>query len=207
MAFSDFTLEDVSRKLGVTTAPARLFPNLKPVPPPPWLLDGFTRATSLTRASEQARREFLIAPVLSAARVVSGDKLAVYSAPTFNVDASRGLNGECDYLLAVAPAVMPVRSPLVAVVEAKKADIDLGLGQCVAEMVAAHEFNRDRGEADSPVYGCVTNGDQWQWMKLDGNRALVDPLQQSLADVGSILAAFLAVVAEYEAVVAGRPPA
>ena len=205
MAFSDFTLEDVGRKLGVTTVPARLFPNLQPVPVPQWLLDGFARNTQLSRATEQARREFLIAPVLSAARAVSGDKLAVYSAPTFNVDASRGLNGECDYLLAVAPPLLPVRSPLVAVVEAKKADIDLGRGQCVAEMVAAREFNRDAGEGDSPVYGCVTNGDQWQWMKLDGSRALVEPTQQPLIDVGLILAAFLAVVAEYEAVVARRP--
>jgi len=205
MAFSDFTLEDVGRKLGITTAPAVLFPNLQPVPPPQWLLDGFARNTLLSLATEQARRERLIAPTLDAARVVSGDKLAVFSAPTFNVDASRGLNGECDYLVAVAPSVPPVRSPLVAVVEAKKADIDLGLGQCVAEMVAASEFNRDAGESDAPVYGCVTNGEVWQWMKLDGNRALIDSSRRPLSEVGHILAAFLAVLAEYEAVVARRP--
>jgi len=205
MAFRDFTLEDVGRKLGITTALAVLFPNLQPVPPPAWLLDGFSRHTILSRATEQARRESIIAPVLSAARFVSGDKLAIFSAPTFNVDISRGLNGECDYLVAVSPPVRPVRSPLVAVVEAKKADIDLGLGQCIAEMVAAREFNRDASEPDTPVYGCVTNGDQWQWMKLDGVRALIDPYQQQLGEVGLILAAFLAVLAEYEAAVARRP--
>lgn len=208
MAFSEFTLEDVEEKLGVTTAPATLFPNLRPVPPPQWLLDWFGRGTVLSRATEQARREHLIAPTLDAARAASGNKLAIFSAPTFNVDASRGLNGECDYLVACAPAVPPVRSPLVAVVEAKKADIDLGLGQCIAEMVAAYEFNRDRGEADAPVYGCVTNGELWQWMKLDGQRALLDTARQFLrSDIGSILGAFLAVLAEYEAVVAARPTA
>ena len=204
MAFSDFTLEDVADKLGVTTAPAALFPDLQPVPPPPWLLDWFGRGTALSRSTEQARREHLIAPTLAAARAVSGDRLAVFSAPTFNVDASRGLNGECDYLVAVAPAVPPVRSPLV---EAKKADIGLGLGQCVAEMVAAHQFNRIRGEADAPIYGCVTNGEVWQWLKLDGARALLDTRQQFLpADVGRILAAFLVVLGEYEAAVAARGP-
>jgi hypothetical protein len=205
MAFSDFTLDSVRRKLGVTTALTPLFPNLQPVPPPQWLLDGFSRNTPLSLASEQARRESLIAPLLSAARFVSGDKLAIFSAQAFDVDASRGLNGECDYLVACAPAVPPVRSPLVAVVEAKKADIDAGLGQCVAEMVAAREFNQDDGEPDAPVYGCVTNGELWQWLKLDGNRALIDPHRQQLTEVGSILAAFLAVLAEYEAAVARRP--
>ena len=93
MAFRDFTLEDVGRKLGITTAPAVLFPNLQPVPPPQWLLDGFARHTILSRATEQARRESIIAPTLDAARTVSGGKLAIFSAPTSNVDASRGLNG------------------------------------------------------------------------------------------------------------------
>ena len=63
------------------------------------------------------------------------------------------------------------------------------------------------GEADAPIYGCVTNGEVWQWLKLDGARALLDTRQQFLtADVGRILAAFLAVLAEYEAVVAARGP-
>ena len=205
MPFSDFTLDSVRRKLGVTTALATIFPNLRPVPPPAWLLDGFSRNTPLSRGSEQARRESLIAPVLSAARFVSGDKLAIFSAQAFDVDVSRGLNGECDYLVAVAPPIPPLRSPVVAVVEAKKADIELGLGQCVAEMVAVHEFNRDEGEPAAPVFGCVTNGDQWQWLKLDGHRALIDPHRQTVEDVGFILSAFLAIVAEYEAVAAAGP--
>lgn len=205
MAFSDFTVDSVRRKLGVTTALTPLFPNLQPVPPPQWLLDGFARNTPLSLASEQARRESIIAPVLSAARVVSGDKLAVFSAQAFDVDADRGLNGECDYIIACAPAVQPVRSPLVAVVEAKKADVDAGLGQCIAEMVAAHEFNCEDGEPDAPVYGCVTNGEVWQWMKLDGSRALINPHRRPLVEVGHILASFLAVLAEYEAAVARRP--
>ena len=62
--------------------------------------------------------------------------LAVYSGQRLDVDPARGLTGECDYLLAVAPPVLPLRPPLLTVVEAKKADLDLGLGQCAAEMVA-----------------------------------------------------------------------
>lgn len=33
-----------------------------------------------------------------------------------------------------------LRSPIVAVVEAKKNDIEAGLGQCFAQMVAARDY-------------------------------------------------------------------
>ena len=57
------------------------------------------------------------------------------------VDAGRGLQGECDFILALTEPVPRLRAPLVTVVEAKKNDIEAGLGQCVAQMVAARDYN------------------------------------------------------------------
>ena len=198
MAYSDFTLELVVEKLGVTTGLASLFPGAIPVAPPDWLLAGFARNTLLATASEQSRRESLIAPILSAAREVTGDRLAIFSGQRMDIDSSRGLNGECDYLLAVSQAVPPLRPPLIAVVEAKKADIDLGLGQCAAEMIAAREFNHRMSKTERPVYGCVTSGEVWLFLRLRETHVDLDATRFLLSDVHKILGVFRAILEEYD---------
>ncbi|MBN3948244.1 MAG: hypothetical protein HWQ38_18060 [Nostoc sp. NMS7] len=60
------------------------------------------------------------------------------------------------------------------IVEAKKNDIEAGLGQCIAQMVATDLFNRSSGQADIPVYGCVTTGEVWQFLQLSQKVALLD---------------------------------
>jgi hypothetical protein len=81
-------------------------------------------------------------------------------------------------------------------VEAKKNDIENGLGQCVAQMVAARLFNERAGPPSPTVHGCVTSGEVWQFLRLsdDGRTALIDRRRLYLDDVGRILAAFAAIL-------------
>ena len=68
-----------------------------------------------------------------------------------------------------------------------------GLGQCVAQMVAAREFNAaDRGPA--PVHGCVTTGEAWQFLRLAGDAVELDRRRFYLDNVPGVLAAIAAVV-------------
>lgn len=46
-----------------------------------------------------------------------------------------------------------IESPVIAIVEAKKDDLKSGLGQCIAEMVAAQRFNSNRQNAIDVIYG------------------------------------------------------
>lgn len=204
MPYSDFTLEDVPRQLGYRTRAADLFPNLRPVQIPAWLPAFLQKNTRLAFLSEKARSESIISPVLTAAREVSGNRLAVFSGQRLDADPSRGLVGECDFILALTDPVPPLRAPLVTVVEAKKADIELGLGQCVAEMVGAKAFNDAAGESNRPVYGCVTSGEVWLFLRLDGNDVLQDNRRYALIELGLILAVFNAITEEALAV---SPPA
>jgi hypothetical protein len=49
-------------------------------------------------------------------------------------------------------------APVVMLVEAKNENISYGLSQCLSEMVAAQEFNRQEGSDITTIYGVVTTG-------------------------------------------------
>ena len=198
MAFSEFTLEGVERSLGIVTREADLFPGAAPEKIPEWLPGWLARGTRLALISEKSRSEFIVVPILLAAREMSGERFAIYSGQRLDVDPARGLIGDCDFVLAVGPAVPPLRAPVVTVVEAKKNDVEAGLGQCIAQMVAARLFNDSAGRTATPVYGCVTTGETWQFVRLAMSAALLDNKRYYLDNVGGILAALLAIVREAE---------
>lgn len=194
MAYSDFTLEAVADQFGIATQPADLFPGLRPVPVPPWLSETLVRGTQLALLSEKSRSEFIVAPVLAASRELSDGQLAIYSGQRLDVDPAAGLTGECDFILALAPPVPPLRAPIATLVEAKKHDIELGLGQCIAQMIAADRFNSAARRPRTPVFGCVTTGEAWQFLRLAGQAALIHTRRYYWDDVGSVLAAIQAIV-------------
>jgi activator of 2-hydroxyglutaryl-CoA dehydratase len=72
-------------------------------------------------------------------------------------------------------------------VEAKKEDILAGLGQCVAEMVAAQIFNEREGNEISVIYGTVTSGTNWKFLKLEGKVVEIDLVEYYLTDVNKIM--------------------
>lgn len=196
MAYSDFTLESAITALGLTTQAVALFPDLAPVPVPDWLEHSLSRRTQLALISEKSRSEFIVVPILMASRELSHDRLAIYSGQRLDVDAGRGLVGECDFILALSPPVLPLRAPIATLVEAKKNDVEAGLGQCVAQMAAARLFNEQAGHAAVPMYGCVTTGEVWQFLQLRGTDVLLDERRYYLDDIGSILSAIQTIVAQ-----------
>ena len=200
MPYTDFTLESAEATLGVASRPGDLFPGLVAASVPAWLADALGRGMRLALVSEKARSEFIVAPILLAVREAAGDRVAILSGQRLDVDPSRSLSGECDFLLARSEPVPRLRAPLMAVVEAKKNDIEGGLGQCVAQMVAAQLYNERAGEPLATVYGCVTTGEAWQFLGLTGTVVTLHRPRLYIDAVGSVLAAF-------DGAVGGRPPA
>jgi hypothetical protein len=194
MAFSDFTLQAVETQFGVTPRQAPLFPDVPPVAVPAWLRELLGRALELPLVSEKARSELIVMPVLLACRELSHNTVAIFSGSRLDVSPEQGLLGECDFLLARTPPVPEVRAPLVAVVEAKKNDVEAGLGQCAAQMIGARVLNERTGQHIPVVYGCVTTGEIWQFLSLDGAALTIDRLRYYLDNVAGILAVFQAIV-------------
>ena len=206
MPYSEFTLEKVIAELGVSIQEDTLFPALQPLNGPVWLEQLLGKQSQLALISEKARSEFIISPILLACRELSQDQLSIFSGQRLDVDSSRGLTGECDFILTLSPALPPLRAPILMILEAKKNDIESGLGQCIAEMFAAVQFNNQAAsqsheanyetnyktnhETDhGTIYGCITTGEVWQFLKLSQSTAWIDAQRYYLNSVSAILAA------------------
>ena len=129
---------------------------------------------ALDISTEKARSEFIIAPVLAEVRRLGGGSISFFSGVDFTVDPEVGLGGMCDYLFSLSPLQLIVQAPVVAVVEAKNDNIKSGLGQCVAELLAAQRFNAGRGLELPHLYGVVTTGSAWKFLRLSGSNVVVD---------------------------------
>ncbi len=200
MTYSDFTLDDIESKLGLTLRKDKLFESLEAVEVPPWLKKSLEVAWSVGFYGEKARSEFFIAPVLLASRDLNQEKFFLFSGQKLDADAARGLTGECDFVLTHSYPTLTISTPIMSVVEAKRQDFDAGQAQCVAQMVGAQVFNQKHGEAPLPIYGCVTTGDAWQFLRLEDEHVLVDRERYFIRnDVGLILGVFKNIVEIFEA--------
>ncbi|MFM9267719.1 hypothetical protein [Tychonema sp. BBK16] len=137
--------------------------------------------------TEKSRSELIIAPILMEVRKLLDHRVSLFSGVDFTVDAERGLNGNCDFLISRSPELLIVKAPVIAIVEAKKENINLGLGQCIAEMLAAKIFNEREGNEITTIYGAVTTGDRWKFLKLEGKAISVEIGETFLSNLGKIL--------------------
>lgn len=190
MAYSDFDLKKVLTDFSlVTNEKSDLFAGVSPIEPGDhlrWWLDEYGRL-AVGVGSEKARSEYLITPIFAEARRLAQNTFNVLPGVTFEVDKGRGLSGVCDYLVAGSPELYFVRAPLLAVVEGKREDLVSGYGQCAAEMVAIRLFN-EKEQAPRPcVYGCVTTGMVWQFLKLEGNILSIDKIEYHLRELPKLL--------------------
>jgi hypothetical protein len=190
MAFSDFDLKTAVHSFALTEVRNRdLFLDVKPIEPGEFLrkwLDTFA-PVALGVNSEKARSEYIITPMLGEVKLRVGDSVNVLPGVTFDVDKGQGLAGFCDFLIARSPEIYYVQGPILAVVEAKKEDLVAGLGQCVAEMVAIRLFNDREGTPIPAVFGCVTSGNIWRFLKLEGSNLFIDLPEYYLRNAGKIL--------------------
>ncbi|HKI33991.1 MAG TPA: hypothetical protein VKA46_19215 [Gemmataceae bacterium] len=194
MGYGDFTFDSLLAEFGLVLAQAPLFTPPPRVEPTPWLLDTLQKGRAVAFYSEKSRSEFIVAPVLLTCQEMLHSACCLYSGIRLDVDPDKGLKGECDFILAKTPPAPVLRAPLMVIVEAKKNDIEEGLPQCAAQMVAARLFNEHHKEPMTAVYGCVTTGEVWQFLRLQGQELLVDANRYYITAVSSVLGILVAVM-------------
>jgi hypothetical protein len=195
MPYTDFSLDKLKSDFHLTIAQdQRLFAALAPVEIPAALASLLEDNVPLALAidTEKARSEFIIAPVLAACRAKLKDRISLFSGIEFNVDADRGLNGVCDFLISATPEQFYVTAPVIVLIEAKNNRIKEGLPQCIAAMVAARIFNEQKGNAVPAIHGVVTTGSLWRFLRLVGDTASLDRDEYHIREINKIFSVLLA---------------
>jgi len=196
MSYSQFSLSEVQELFNLSiTEGVGLFAGLPSTPISDYLQETLNYNISLALAinSEKARSELIIAPVLVELKKLTG--YGLFSGVEFNVDPSQGLAGYVDFLVSRDPEQLFVKAPVVTIVEAKKEDINNGLGQCVATLVAAQIFNERKGLIIPELLGTVTTGSAWKFLKLSGKSLSIDLDEYTIKDAPKILGILSAVLA------------
>ena len=191
MAYSDFTtLTKVREAFGLTIEESiNLFTDIPEVLPSSYLQTTLNENVFFATAinTGKARAELIITPVLLEVRRILNFKIGFFSGSEFNVDLPAGLSGYCDYILTASKESYEIRTPVVTLAEAKNESIKSDLGQCIAQMVAAQLFNQRNGEAIESIYGAVTTGTDWKFLKLTDKTVWIDKRDYFINEVSQIL--------------------
>ena len=197
MPYSDFSLKKAKQDLGITiTEQQNVFADIQSVSTSQILHNLLKENIPLARAinTEKARSELIITNILLEVRRLLEHKVSLFSGIEFNVDREKNLNGFCDFILSASQQQLALNSPVVAIVEAKNENIIGGLGQCIAEMFAATLFNQNEGNSISRVYGAVTTGTAWRFIKMQELDVIIDLDEYSIENADKIVGILLAMV-------------
>ncbi len=191
MAYSDFsTLSKFKKAFNLRIdEESDLFAPVEAVQPSQPLATTLEETVELALAinTEKARSEMIITPMLLEVRRRANYQISLFSGSDFNVDFEKGLNGYCDFIISRSKEQLTINAPVAIVVEAKNEDIKGGLGQCAAAMLAAQLFNQQEGNDIKTIYGAVTTGDIWRFLKLEDSDVFIDLSNYYIKDVDKIL--------------------
>ncbi len=190
MSYSSFTLKRVKEDFDIKVIEnSDLFSLIEAITISEYLQKtlNYNVPLALAISTEKARAELIITNVLLELKRYLNDQISLFSGINFDVDKDRDLNGFCDYILSQSPEQFYLSSPIIAVVEAKNEQVTSGLGQCIAEMIAAKIFNDREGHSVDKIYGVVTTGNNWKFLKYEQGIAYIDKPEYYIANVDKIL--------------------
>ncbi len=176
MAYNQFTKLEKLRKFGIRdVSDVWLPPVFKEFAVSANLLETLLWASREGLASEKAKSEHIITPVLRELRKHNPTQFKSFSGYRFDVDSEQDLSGFCDFILSLNFQAFEITAPVFFLLEAKKGEVEEGFAQCGAEMYAAHIFNEREGNPKKQIFGCVTNAFSWCFLKLENNTLYIDP--------------------------------
>ena len=186
-SYSKFKTDDLTA-LGIQLKRRIIFNgSIKPIEPSDYLKMAIAKGLKKNLGSEKAKSEFLIAPVIAEIAELNVDSISFYSGYQFDVDKEQGLRGFCDFIISAEPDAFVISAPILCVVEAKNENLDIGIPQCIAELYAAWLFNQNKGRNIPIIYGVITFGFQWQFVRFSDMKAELDETIYAISELPKIL--------------------
>lgn len=175
MGYSNYKkLEQVTKKFGLSAKRQRLFEQINKLAPSKWLVETLEIAEFFALRNEKAKTERIISPILTEVALAFKDKISFFSGEDLPVDSNQDLSGECDFFFTLVPQSPYLETPIISLAEAKDDDIDYGIAQCAAQLYGAKLFN-ERDNKNIPIlYGCTTDGVEWQFLRFENNTFYID---------------------------------
>ena len=191
MSYESFSFQLLKDQFGLQRSLSPLFSSAKIIPlePSEWLWRSLEISSNAPVTTAKERSEQIISPILLEFREKNKGKFSIFSGWSFDVDVSRGLNGKCDFLLSYTPFNIEIKVPFFTLRETKGGVIESCLPQCAAQMVAAQLFNEHAQNSVPVIFGCVTTGVVWRFLKLEENNLIIDSDIYSLDNVPLLLGA------------------
>lgn len=199
MSYKSFTFQQLKERFGLEPSLSPILSaKVKPLEPSEWFWRTLeiSSHTAVTTAKERSER--IISPIMLELRERNNRQFSLFSGWSFDVDAELGLNGECDFLLSSVPLDFEIKVPVLALRQTKGPEIESCLPQCAAQMVAAQLFNEREHNSIPAIYGCVTTGVVWRFLKLEGNNLIIDVDVYCLDNVPMILGVLQTIVNLYQ---------
>jgi hypothetical protein len=187
-SYSNFTYQDL-HALGLEITEESLFAegSIPPVPPSRLLLEILAMNKDVPTATEKAKSELIISPILSDLRLRHPEKFTFFSGYQFSVEPKLGLQGFCDFILTKGAKTPYILNPILAIVEAKNEAIESQTPQCISETYAASLFNERQATSQSVVYGTITTAFDWLFIKIEGKKVIVDNKRYFISDLPQLL--------------------
>ena len=200
MSYTSFTFQQLKDRFGLEISLSPILSSAKVIPlePSQWLWTTLAISSSTAVTTTKERSERIISPILLESRERNNRQFSIFSGWSFDVDISMQLNGQCDFLVSSVPCDSAIKVPVFVVKETKSGEIECCLAQCAAQMVAAQLFNEREQNSIPAVFGCVTSGVVWRFMKLEGNNLIIDADVYYLDNVPLILGALQAILNLYK---------
>jgi len=198
MPYSKFTLTELRKKFGLQIERTQFFKSVTPIEISDWLKECLQISRHISLLSEKAKSELIVSPVLLELLKRNNYQMSLFSGVALNVDESAGLFGECDFIISAKPNAYDIESPIIALVEAKDDDISLGIPQCIAQMVAALQYNENEGKPIDTIFGCVTTGNEWQFLKLYKKNVSINSDLLYINEINNLLGVWQNIVDSYK---------
>ncbi len=170
MGYSNFKkIKTVVKKFNLQSRLLPIFDNIEPVEPSAWLKETLDMATIFPLMNEKTKAERVIAPILLEVGKKYREHITLFSGEEISISPSEDLSGECDFFFALHPSQPYMDAPIISLAEAKDEDMDWGTAQCAAQLYGAKLYNEAEGKNMPFLYGCATDGIEWQFMLFENN--------------------------------------
>ncbi len=189
MAFSDFkSIFDVESSYQTVLKKDNLFSHVPIMTLPDWFMEEleYSLKTKKPNPSEIAISENLISPIIR--HIARKHQHINIWSREYDLRADDKLYGTPDYLFSYTEDQNTVSKtmPLICVSEAKVDNFTLAWGQTLAEMLACQKIY-----TNMVLYGFASNGESWQFGKLDNNIFTQDTNSYNIASQADKIAGLL----------------